>query len=840
MRHRVPPERLAFLTSGRAGLDSEIAAEARRRFGDNDIVGAPTSGWRAIAVDTIRDPMLWFLLATAGLFQWLGDHTEAVVLAAALLPILGMDAWLHWRTQASTASLASRLDPRARVLRDRRWIEVAATDVVPGDLLDVRPGEHAAADGVVIEAEKVQLDESALTGESMPVRKHALPGAPLGDEVDHEHWIAAGTRMLVGTARVRVLLTGKDTLYGEIARLSKAGNAERTPLQRSLDRLVGRLLIGAGALCLLLAGVRLAQGHGAIDALVSGATLAVAALPEEFPVAFAFFLGVGVYRLAQRQALVRRAAVVENIGRVTCLCTDKTGTLTVGELRLVALLAGDDSDEATLVTAAAAASRQDSGDPVDQAIFAYQRAAESAGRSPAPPAVVVTNFPFTEQRRREVTVVRDPAGHHLAFAKGAPEAIFELCNLSVVARARWREVLVEQAKDARKLIACAARDVTGWDGGEPACGFALVGMLAFEDPLRPEARETVASVAAAGLRLIMLTGDHPATASAIAVRAGLGAASPRLIEGEALEAALRKDPRLTSVDVVARCLPTQKLALVQALRGAGEIVAVTGDGVNDAPALSAADVGIAMGQRGTRSAREAASIVLLDDDLRSLVRAIAEGRQLFRNLQTAFAYLLLVHIPLVLTAALVPLLGFPLVLLPIHIVWLELVIHPTLLLVFQELPRHSSKPLQATQKARFFSVSQIITIGIGGLLLTIIVAGAYLASLHATQDAAQARTFSLSALLAVSAGVTAGLTGLRTRASRVAVATTLLTTAVAVSTPAIASTLSLSVAGVGVLATSMAAAITSALIASMLREVPSALLIRWHDTNDQPSPPVKS
>jgi len=726
---------------------------------------------------------LWFLLGTAFLFAILGDRLEAIVLAVALLPILGMDAWLHWRTQASTAGLASRISADAVVVRNGQPQPVAALEVVPGDLLQVGAGEHAAADGVVVDGEGVQLDESALTGESLPVRKRPLPPAGGFDQaIDHTHWIAAGTRVLSGTARVRVLLTGADTQYGGIVRSAHAARVERTPLQRSLDGLVTRLVLAAVALCIVLAAARLLQGHGWVDALVSGATLAIAALPEEFPVAFTFFLGVGVYRLARRQALVRRAAVVENIGRVSTLCTDKTGTLTIGELRLEHLIPANDITEEALLAAAAGASREEGGDPMDKAVLARTPLAETR----------IASFPFTEQRRRESGVLRRADASVRAVAKGAPETILALCEVTAAEHARWLGEAASLATGAHKVIACAERELAEWDGIEPERGFSFVGLLAFEDPLRAGAADTVRAAQDAGLRLIMVTGDHPETARAIAAEAGLGANPPRIIEGDALEGALLEDGALRRFDVVARCMPAQKLALVQALQRNGEVVAVTGDGINDVPALAAADVGIAMGQRGTRSAREAASIVLLDDDLRSLVSAISEGRQLFTNLQLAFAYLLLVHIPLVLTAALVPFSGLPLLYLPIHIVWLELLIHPTMLLVFQEMPdTAASRQPPRGRRLRFFDRGDWGLIVAAGLLLTVLIGGGYAAILLATNDEAHARTIAMVALAMVSAATAAGLSRLRSRISQTVVAATLLSTLALVQIPALAGLLHL-------------------------------------------------
>lgn len=777
MSHRLPPERLHLLGLDCGGLDAGAVAASRQRYGSNDLVGQPVAGWRSVARDTARDPMLWFLLGTALLFALIGDWPEAAVLAVALLPILGMDAWLHWRTQASTAGLAGRISAEARVVRDGQLRQVPSLEVVPGDVLEVRAGEHSAADGVVLSGEGVQIDESALTGESLPVRKRPAATPARKDGIEHEHWISAGTRVLSGTARLRVLLTGADTMYGGIVRSTQTVNVERTPLQRSLGGLVARLIVTSVGLCLVLVATRLLQGHGLLDALLSGATLAIAALPEEFPVAFTVFLGVGVYRLARRQALVRRAAVVENIGRVSCLCTDKTGTLTEGALRLEHLLPASGIAVDTLLAAAAGASREEGGDPMDQAVLARAPFAEER----------VASFPFTEQRRSEAAVLRDAGGSLRAVVKGAPETVLGRCQLTSDELANWRSEVARLAAGAHKAIACAQLQLADWDRSEPDGGYTFLGLLAFQDPLRAGAADTVRAVQAAGLRLIMVTGDHPGTAQAIAAEAGLGASPPRTIEGDALEQALQDDGALRSVDVVARCLPAQKLALVQALKRYGEVVAVTGDGINDVPALAAADVGIAMGQRGTRSAREAASIVLLDDDLRSLVSAIAEGRQLFTNLQLAFAYLLLVHIPLVLTAALVPFAGLPLLYLPIHIVWLELLIHPTMLLVFQELP--DAGPAGAPLRGRrlsFFHGGDWWMIVVAGLLLTVLVGGAYASILAATTDPAQARTAAMVALAAVSAAAAAGLSRLRTGTARIVVVLTVVSTLALVQIPALA------------------------------------------------------
>ncbi|MGH7786883.1 MAG: cation-translocating P-type ATPase, partial [Candidatus Binatia bacterium] len=760
MTRPLPLDRLCGLLTDAGGLDRAQVDEQRRRFGRNDIAEAAPRRWRDLLRDTARDPMIWFLAGTAALYAGLGELVEAGTLLVAVLPLVGMDAVLHWRTQASTEGLRSHLASTATVWRDGAPTAIAVADVVPGDLAQIEAGEVFPADGIIVGGRELQVEESALTGESYPVRKRALAAIPAGQAevaIGSEHWGLAGTRVLTGRVSLRVAFIGGETLYGEIVRSARGGAHEHTPLQAAIAHLVTVLIAAAAVVCIVLAIVRVRQGYGWVDALVSALTLAIAALPEEFPVVFTFYLGVGVYRLARRQALVRRAVSVENIGRISCICSDKTGTITEGRLQLTHLVPAEGIDETRLLELAAIASQRRGHDPLDLAI---QQAA--AARGPAPVVDEVERLPFTEDTRRETAIVRGTgaqAGAVFAASKGAAEVILDMARLDATQRADWNARAAALAGAGHKVIACAWQnlDDARWAGGEPQHDYQMAGLLGFEDPVREGVADAIALCQQAGIHTIMVTGDHPLTARAVANQIGLGGRAPQVITAAEMEQRLAAgaDADLDAVHVIARAVPSQKLGLVRALQRRGEIVAVTGDGVNDVPALQAADVGIAMGERGTRSAREVAAIVLLDDNFRTIVRAIAEGRQLFRNLQLSFAYLLMIHIPLVITAALIPLAGFPVLYMPIHIVWLELIIHPTALLVFQDLPTAGRlAPVARRREARFFSSADWLRIGLVGAVLTMMVAAGYGRSLGAGGEVAHARAMALALLTTASAVLT--------------------------------------------------------------------------------------
>lgn len=760
----VPFNRLDDIGSQQDGLDSARVLMRRQQYGSNLIIESPATNWWDVFRDTFKDPMLWFLLGTSLVFLVVGELTEAVILLIALIPFLGMDAYLHRRTQASLAGLSSCLTTQATVMRDGRQQRISALELVPGDLVFLGVGESCPADGLIEYSENVLCDESLLTGEAYPVHKHAaskLPRNELDARISSDSWILAGTRVLKGNAKLRVIFTGAETLYGEIVRSALLGTHARTPLQSAVGNLVAVLLGVAAVICLGLAWVRWEQGHGLLDALLSAVTLAVAALPEEFPVVLTFFLGVGVYRLAKHQALVRRAVVVENIGRISCICSDKTGTLTEGHLLLSHRYPAKSISEDRLLEIAAMASRYETGDPMDLAIL--------DALTTIPHIAQIESFPFTEDRKCETGIV-DLNNTLLAALKGAPEVVLARCQLDRTVLTDWQVRIDALAGSGHKVIACAWQtlDTTSWHGGEPDRDFVFAGILAFEDPVRDGVQEAIRQCHNARIRIIMVTGDHPATAFAVAKEIGLGATIPHVVIGDDLQAQLDRGEfeALLDVDVIARAVPAQKLLLVQALQNKGDIVAVTGDGVNDVPALQAADIGIAMGQRGTRSAREVAAIVLLDDDFQSIVRAIAEGRQLFTNLRLSFQYLLMIHLPLVLTAAIIPLAGYPMLYLPIHIVWLELIIHPTALLVFQEIPVSEKLAYEPrTKQIRFFTKRQWLVITLVGLMVTLIVTLTYVHSLGTGYDVDHARAVALISLIVASAGITAALSRMRTRAT---------------------------------------------------------------------------
>ncbi len=787
-RRIVPLVRVGDLLFSARGLSGAEVQNRRRQFGANDIAETPRDPWRELARDTARDPMLWFLIAASALYAALGEYSEAGILIAAAVPLAAMDVFLHFRTRASTAALSSRLATRATVIRDGEETHVDAIELVPGDLAVVSASHPFPADGIITSATGLQIDESALTGESFPVRKRELGELPYGPDpaVDTVHWGFAGTRSLTGRALLRVVYTGAETHYGEIVRAASAGEHERTPLQAAIASLVSILVIAASVICVILGLVRLYQGHGWGDALLTAVTLAAAALPEEFPVTFTFFLGIGVYRLARRRALVRRAVSVENIGRVSCICADKTGTITEGQLSVSHLVTAPGLGGDKVLGFAAIASRRDSDDPLDLAIL---NEADARGAVLRPPQVIET-FPFTEDRRRETAVVRDEGGAAFAVTKGSPEVILAMSTLPENIQRGWTSRVTRLAEGAHKVVACAWRPLDGdhGSGAEPQQGYHFAGLLAIEDRVRPGVADAVDACRKSGIHVIMVTGDHPATARAIAREIGLGGDAPVVVAADDVEVG----QSLRSIDAIARAMPSQKLALVRALQQSGEIVAVTGDGVNDVPALQAADVGIAMGERGTRSAREVASIVLLDDNFRTIVSAVQEGRALFRNLQLAFAYLLMIHVPFVLSALLIPLLGHPVLYLPVHIVWIELIIHPTSLLVFHDLPpagREYAAPDAGTSK--FFAGMEWALIAAVGVMISVWVLLGYSRSLDIDGTPEHARAMAMALITFASAAITAGLSRLRSWRARIMVGATILSSIVLIQVPTLSSALHL-------------------------------------------------
>lgn len=779
MRKAISFDTVKDLNLDAAGLPSNVALDQLERYGPNSVSDTTSNFALDLAREAIKDPMLWFLLGIGAVFWVVGDETEAIVLLLATIPVFAMDLFLHWRTQSATESLKSNMATKALVIRDGLERMIDSNQIVPGDLVLVDSNENAfiPADGYWESTDRLQVDESTLTGEAFPIKKQMFSDfkscVDTGIAVNSDFLGFAGTRALTGAGRLRALATGRHTEYGEIMWSVSAIGHERTALQKNVAKLTETLLYIAGAACLILAIVRYIQGYGWLDSLLSAATLAVAAFPEEFPVVLSFFLGVGVYRLAQNKALVRRAVTVENIGRVSCICTDKTGTITFGQLSLAHFDPAKGVTDSELLNFAFTASDPAGNDPLDEAIVsaAQQRKIESDLR--------YSTIPFAEDRKRHTVFTRLGSDFY-CITKGAPETVLRLCRLSQPERDDWTHRVSNWAKQGHKVIGVAKRQMAHleWSQSlEPTSGMEWLGLLAFEDPARPDVAPAIEFCQKNGIRVLMLTGDHPDTATAIARDIGLGGGSPRvisaenhnlfsdgssLIESTCSEPANPTSNELESADVLARCTPLQKLQIVQLFKSRGEVVAVTGDGVNDVPALKAADIGFAMGLRGSRSAREVASIVLADDRFSTIVSAIREGRQLSINLRNSFEYLLLFHFPFVVSAALIPLMGYRLLFQPIHIVWLELLIHPTALLAFQATAKKDSIE-SVLSPASLFSYQEAKRLLLVGVVLTAAMVAIYVYFGVSIDNEAHGRSMVMAALGFWSAALAISLTKGRSR-----------------------------------------------------------------------------
>ncbi len=742
-------------------------AEARLRMqlgGRNVLPQDAPRSWPGILLRVLAEPMFLMLLAAASVYFLLGDAADAIALLCSVVAIVGRAFYQSLRSEHALQALRELGSPRARVLRDGRPAIIAGSDIVVGDVLLLEEGDRVAADGRLLHAQDLHLDESLLTGESVPVQRRAAAHAGDGPQADDPTMVRASTLVVRGRGRAEVTAIGTATAVGGIHASMRRQRPEPGPMQREMRRAVlvfAALGIAAAALVVVLH----LRTHGSwVEALLAGLTLAMANIPEEFPVVLVVFLALGAWRLARQHALVRHPPAIGTLGEITVLCTDKTGTITRNQMVVAELVAPTGRGVPSPVLPPELRALLEWGDlaspahPHDPMELAMRAAAGEQAYHRVRAGRRVREYPFSTALAASASAWQSGADAtiHVA-AKGSPETMLRLCACDPAMRARVHTDIEGLAARGLRVIAVArsrweARPGAALPSSLDGFQWTWLGLVALHDPLREGVTDAVARARSAGVRVLMLTGDHLATARAIATEAGIGGDE----DGDAVLAseldALEGDAylrRIARARVFARMRPEQKLRLVEALRANGEIVGMTGDGVNDAPSLMAADVGIAMGGRGTDVAREASELVLLDDDFVTVVDAIAAGRSIHDNIRRAVGYILAVHVPITGLALLPLALGAPLVLLPLHVVFLELIIDPASTLVFEREPpdpavmRRPPRPASA----RLLDARALATGVWRGLLAFVAVAGIYLAATRLALPHAQAAAAAFIALV---------------------------------------------------------------------------------------------
>ena len=758
------------------GLSEAQARERLARDGPNELPASERRGVLALLRDVVSEPMFLLLEACGAIYMLLGDVHEALMLLGFVFVVIGITFVQQRRTERWLEALRDLSSPRALVLRDGSPRRIAGRHLVRGDIVLLAEGDRVPADARLIQASNFALDESLLTGESAPVAKQAgtaadgvagVPGAgPAvpGHEADQ---VFSGTLVTQGTASACVLATGEHSALGRIGKSLQGIVNESTPIQRETRAVVKRIaLVGMALAGALGVAYWLVLGdwlHGVLAAL----TLAMAILPEELPVILTLFLGLGAWRLARENVLARSIPAVEMLGATTLLCVDKTGTLTLNHMALRRLWS-EAADYDSLQPQAAAlpealhgvlefavlASHRRAFDPMEAAIAdAGQRLLADTEHLHAD-WTLVDDYHLSGEMLAMSRVWQSPdLLQRMITAKGAPEAIVDLCHLDPDRSARIAAQVAVLAGDGLRVLGVASASFVAavLPGSQHDFDFEFLGLLALEDPLRPNVPQAIAECHAAGIRVVMITGDHPATARSIARQAGLPAAGALLTGAELAALDDRQlGARLADTNVFCRVQPEQKLRLVRAFRSRGEVVAMTGDGVNDAPALKAADIGVAMGARGTEVAREAADLVLLDDDFSSIVIAVRYGRRVFANLRKAIVFVVAVHVPIVGLSLVPVLLGWPMLLMPVHILFLQLIIDPACSVVFEAeaLEARAMSERARRQDARLFDM-EVIGRGLwqgSGLLVLLLAVFAGVHSIAGSDDMARALTFTVLVL----------------------------------------------------------------------------------------------
>jgi Ca2+-transporting ATPase len=740
------------------GLGNAEARALLKVYGENILPSARPKSAFAIAVQTMREPMFSLLLVCAVIYWWLGDHGEAAMLTVGVLGVIVLTFIQERRAEKTLEALRDLSSPRALVIRDGVRQRIAGREVVPGDIVVLAEGDRVPADGDVLSSSSLRVDESLLTGEALPVSKVSKT-SQISDPSAAQ--VFSGSMVVQGEGCAVITATGVRTRIGQIGTAIKNLVPPPSRLMVEVRSVVRWVAIISVMTSLLIMGVAVAGGKPLVDGILMGLTFALGTVPEEFPVVLTIFVAIGAWRISQKRVLTRQMSAMESLGSATFLCVDKTGTLTENRMQVASVwtaLGGWEKvcDAVALTThaaelggLAAMACAPGSMDPVD---VATRRLGESLVVGADKPAILIKAFPMVRPLLAVGCLWQKSPDRMILAVKGAPESVLELCRADRGFSDQVMAAVKEMAARGQRVLgvchAIADRVVDRLDQSQPM----FLGLITYEDPLRDNVCQSVADCHTAGIKVMMMTGDYPLTALAVAREAGI-LTTEGVLTGAEMDILSDADlaARIETVRVMARMIPEHKLRVVKALQSRGEVVAMTGDGVNDAPALRAAHIGIAMGGRGTDVAREASSLVLLDDQFGSIVDAIRLGRRVFDNLQTAMSYIIAIHIPVAGLALLPVFSGTPAILLPAHMALLELMIDPICSIVFEaepELRDVMAKPPRPPG-AKVFSRSVVMQGLMAGTAALIVVVLANRLSLRHLDHEDHARAVAFALLMMV-------------------------------------------------------------------------------------------
>lgn len=779
---------LKHLSTQQEGLTSEEASRRLTQYGPNELQATHRISPWEILIEQFKNVLIIILIIATIFSAFLGESLDAIVIAIIVLFAVGLGFIQEYRAERAIEALRQMAAPTAAVMRDGEEIEIPAREVVPGDIVLLRAGDKIPADARLVESVNLQVEEAALTGESVPVEKHAKPITNGGLAIaDRKNLTYAGTAATYGRGRAVIVGTGMNTEFGKIAQLLQTVESGRTPLQENLDKVGKNLARAAFVIVTLIAAIGLFRGQPLIEMVLFGIALAVAVVPEALPAVVTISLAIGVQRMVKRNALVRRLPAVETLGSTSVICSDKTGTLTKDEMTVRKIyIAGDllnvsgagyepqgqfsvngSSVEPTdllkqLLTGAALASDARNvyneeekrwhikGDPTEGALVVAAAKADLKKAELDELYPRINEIPFTSETKR-MTTLHKVNGQTVAYSKGAPEIVIESCTRQYTAngetvldqdgKRRILDVAQTMAGEALRVLAVATRANTGIETAEQEMTF--LGLLGMIDPPRPEAKSAIKTCEDAGIKVVMITGDHPLTAQAVASELGLIKIG-RVITGAELDALSDEvfEREVETIEVYARVSPSHKLRVVTALQKNGHIVAMTGDGVNDAPALKKADIGVAMGITGTDVTKEASAMTLTDDNFASIVAAVEEGRGIFGNIKKYLMYLLSSNIGEILLIASATLIGMPIPLETVQILYLNLATDglPALALSVDPPEKDLMKRKPRSSRAGIFTRPVTILMVIGGIWLATVNLGLFAWALNTGRSPEEART----------------------------------------------------------------------------------------------------